>query len=377
MDNSSAHHVSPSCANRLVLIDGNAILHRAYHALPPLTTPDGTVVNAVYGFVSILIKIFNDLKPTHMAVAFDRAAPTFRKKLYKEYQASRPKMEDALVGQISIVHDVVAAFGIPNFELDGYEADDVIGTLVKRVYDERVMQKPHDEHMMEKSRADHVSRSSAHQSPEVIIVTGDKDILQLVDDKRGVKVFMPTKGLSEGKLYGEAEVVERLGVTPSQIPELKALMGDSSDNYPGVAGIGPKTAVDLITRYENIDTIYRTINSKQKAGKGGKGERGSGRVGDGEKISLGVREKLVKGEEMARMSKDLATIRVDVPVVMEPLEPIETLDTEEARKILQALHFPSLLKRLTGIDDGKRGRPSFVPPGGTTAGEAGEQQELF
>ncbi|MEK7141808.1 MAG: 5'-3' exonuclease H3TH domain-containing protein [Patescibacteria group bacterium] len=349
--------------NRLVLIDGNAILHRAYHALPPLTAPDGTVVNAVYGFVSILIKLFQDLKPNYMAVAFDRAAPTFRKKLYKEYQASRPKMEDALVGQISIVHDVVAAFGIPNFELDGYEADDIIGTVCQQITNPK-------HQVPNKSQA---LNSNTQNIEEVVIVTGDKDILQLVDDATGVKVFMPTKGLSEGKIYGEAEVVERLGVTPQQIPELKALMGDSSDNYPGVVGIGPKTAVELITRYGNIDALYKTINSKQKAGKGEKGKLSANSF----QLSAGVRDKLLKGEEMARMSKDLATIRTDVPVEFKPLETLETLDTPEVRKKLEALHFPSLLKRLTGVQEGKRGRPSFVPQRGTMAGEAGEQQELF
>src|SRR3990167_7492885 len=156
---SSANLTSSSSAHRLVLIDGNAILHRAYHALPPLTDPDGSIVNAVYGFVSILIKIFNDLKPTHLAVAFDRPEPTFRKSLYKDYQGKRPEMEEGLSTQIPKVQDMVRAFGIPIFEAAGYEADDVIGTLCRKI------------------------------SGEVIIVTGDKDILQLVDDEKGVKVF--------------------------------------------------------------------------------------------------------------------------------------------------------------------------------------------
>ncbi len=288
MAESSVDHVSQSRVNRLVLIDGNAILHRAYHALPPLTAPDGSIVNAVYGFVAILIKIFNDLKPTHMAVAFDRPEPTFRKSLYKDYQAKRPEMEDALSSQIPKVQDVVRSFGISMFEAAGWEADDVIGTVCRKI------------------------------SGEIIIVSGDKDLLQLVNDR--VKVFMPTKGLSEGKLYGEAEVIERLGVSPKQIPDLKALMGDSSDNYPGVAGIGPKTAVDLITRYGNIDTLYK---------------------------SDGLTEKLLKGRENAFLSKDLATIRTDVPVETGELSIITTLDTPEVRAKLSEFNFPSLMKRLT------------------------------
>lgn len=307
--------------NRLVLIDGNAILHRAFHALPPLTAPDGSVVNAVYGFVSILIKIFNDLKPTYMAVAFDRPEKTFRKELFKDYQGKRPEMDSDLVSQIPKVQDVVRAFGISIYEAPGYEADDVIGTLVKQA------------------------------SMEVIIVTGDKDILQLVDDKKGVKVFMPTKGLSEGRLYGEAEVVERLGVSPKQIPDLKALMGDASDNYPGVAGVGPKTAVGLVNLFGSIKKLYD------------QGERGDwGDVGDTIKI------KLLQGRENAFLSKDLATIRIDVPVEMKPLETLETLDTPEAQEKLEEFHFPSLLKRLGGKEKEDKGDKKE---------KQAEQQELF
>jgi len=326
--------------NRLVLIDGNAILHRAFHALPPLTAPDGSVVNAVYGFVSILIKIFNDLKPTHMAVAFDRPEPTFRKSLYKDYQAKRPEMDMDLVSQIPKVQDTIRAFGIPMYDKAGFEADDVIGTIVVK--------------SKVKSQ-----KSKVGSIEEIIIVTGDKDILQLVDDKRGIKVFMPTKGLSEGELFGEKDVVEKMGVTPSQIPDLKALMGDSSDNYPGVAGIGPKTAVDLITRYGNIDKIYRTVNSKQKTEKG----------------EVGVIEKLLKGEENARLSKDLATIRTDVPVVIGELRTIQTLDTPEAREKLEEFHFPSLIKRLVGKEKEKKGDKKNQKK--DTNEKQAEQQELF
>lgn len=278
--------------SRLVLIDGNAILHRAYHALPPLTAPDGSVVNAVYGFVSILIKIFNDLRPAYMAVAFDRPEPTFRKTLYKEYQATRPKMEDNLSSQVALVHDVVAAFGIPIYEAAGYEADDVIGTLCRKTKD------------------------------DVVIVTGDRDILQLVDGR--VRVFMPTKGLSEGKLFGEAEVIEKMGVAPKQIPDLKALMGDTSDNYPGVPGIGPKTAVKLLAEYGSVEKLLEA--------------------------------KKINEAEAARLGLNLATIRTDAPVVIGELAPITTLDTPEARAKLEALHFPSLIKRLTGGKEAKNGK---------------------
>lgn len=336
--------------NRLVLIDGNAILHRAYHALPPLTAPDGSVVNAVYGFVSILIKIFNDLKPTYMAVAFDRPEPTFRKSLYKDYQGKRPEMEDALVTQIPKVQDVVRAFGIPIYDKAGFEADDVIGTVCQLATRDK--------------------RQETRKIDEVIIVTGDKDILQLVDDKKGVKVFMPTKGLSEGKLYGEAEVVEKMGVTPRQIPELKALMGDQSDNYPGVAGIGPKIAADLVTGYGSVEELYKKVKGKRPpAGRAGKTEKGE--VG----LSDALLEKLQQGEESARMSKDLATIRTDIAVAMGELSTITTLDTPEVRSKLQEFNFPSLIKRLGEREKEEKGDKKGQKKNKNE--KKAEQQELF
>ncbi len=288
--------------NRLILIDGNAILHRAYHALPPVfTAPDGTLVNAVYGFISMLIKIFKDLKPTHIAVAFDRAAPTFRKKLFKQYQAQRPKMDDELAGQIAKVHDVITAFGIPIYEIDGFEADDVIATI--------------DKHAVE------------NQIDQVIVVTGDRDLLQLVDGN--TFTYMPTKGLSEAKLYDEPAVKEKMGVTPAQIPDYKALAGDPSDNYSGVSGIGSKTATDLLKEFKTLRDLYQAVEKKDK------------------KISSLLIEKLLQGKESADMSKQLATIRTDAPIEIDlGKSKVTTLDTQEARKALEELHFPSLLKRL-------------------------------
>lgn len=321
--------------NRLVLIDGNAILHRAYHALPPLTAPDGSVVNAVYGFVAILIKIFNDLKPTHMAVAFDRPEPTFRKSLYKDYQGKRPEMDGDLVTQIPKVQGLVRAFGIPIYDKAGFEADDVIGTVCRQITNPK-------HQIPNKSQA---PNSNVSNIEEVIIVTGDKDILQLVDDKRRVKVFMPTKGLSEGKLYGEADVVERLGVKPDKIPDLKAFMGDQSDNYPGVPGIGPKTAVDLVTRYGSVEKMYKKLSAISF--------QPSARAQ--EKLSAGVVDKLLKGEESAKMSKNLATIRTDVPVDVGELQSIVTLDTPEARAKLSEFNFPSLIKRLSEKEKKEKG----------------------
>lgn len=337
---SRAHHVSTSRANRLVLIDGNAILHRAYHALPPLTAPDGSLVNAVYGFTSILIKLFQDLKPTHMAVAFDRPEPTFRKELFKEYQAKRPEMENALAAQVTKVHEVISAFRIPIYELSGYEADDVIGTIARQALDQTPMQ--------------------------VVIVSGDRDLLQLVEDDR-ILVFMPTKGLTEGKLLGEKNVEEKMGVAPDQIPDLKALMGDASDNYPGVAGIGPKTAISLIVTYGSVKGIYRSL--KEFRGKEDKGKIVKG-------MSAGTFEKLQAGKESAILSKNLATIRTDAPVDFDQDNArVETLDTLDARAKLAEFHFPSLIKRLSGKVE--KEEPKKTPPAKPKVKKNEEQLSLM
>jgi len=312
-------HINPSRANenfqtgahqtptRLVLIDGNAILHRAYHALPPLTTPDGKLVNAVYGFTTILLRLITDLAPTHLAVCFDRPAPTFRKELFTGYQAKRPKMDDELIPQVEGVHEVVRACGVPLFEMDGFEADDIIGTIVHDVIDK-------------------------HQIDQIIIVTGDKDLLQLVEDEK-VLVYMPTKGLSEGKLYGEKETKERLGVVPSLVPDYKALAGDSSDNYSGIPGIGPKTAVEILQKAGSVEELYKYIETKTFG------------------LSDTLVEKIKQGKENSLLSHQLATIKCDVPIAIAIQEFSEDqLRTPEVIELLQTLGFYSLIKRLQKSD---------------------------
>ena len=203
-------------------------------------------------------------------------------------------MDDDLVSQIPKVHEMVEALGIPIFEKDGFEADDVIGTLVK------------------------------HTKMEVIIVTGDRDILQLVEDDR-VMVYMPTKGLSEAKLYHEQDVIERLGVSPDLVTDYKGFAGDASDNYPGVEGIGPKTAVSLIETFETVENVYNALKKKDS------------RLS---KFSSSVIEKLKTGEESARMSKNLATIRTDVSLDRDiKRSKITSLDTLEARKFWKSSIF--------------------------------------
>ena len=246
--------------SRLVLIDGHAILHRAYHALPPLTNKEGTQTNAVYGFVTMLLRVLDDLKPTHLAVAFDLPEPTFRQKEYTAYQAKRPEMESNLADQIPLLHELLDALEIPHFAVAGYEADDVIGTLAKQ------------------------------SKEETVIVSGDRDLLQLIDDK--IKVCVPVKGLAETKIYDEKAVENEFGVEPGQWVDVKALKGDASDNYSGVKGVGPKTAQDLIANYGSLENVYKNLDE----------------------ISPKVAKKLAEGIEDAGLAQKLAKIVTDVPV---------------------------------------------------------------
>src|SRR4030066_554729 len=245
---------------KLVLIDGNAILHRAFHALPPLTAKSGEPINAVYGLVSMLLRVIQDLNPTHIAVCFDTPEPTFRNKIFKDYQAQRPQTMDELISQFAKARRVIKAFNIPYFEKPGFEADDLIGTISSKVKE------------------------------DVVIVTGDKDILQLVTKR--VKVYMPVSGMSQGKLMGEEEVLEKMGVKASLIDDYKALVGDPSDNYPGVPGIGPKTAIILIKKYGSFKKIYQHL----------------------EELPQKTKEKLRDGTKDSKISKKLATIVKNVPM---------------------------------------------------------------
>jgi DNA polymerase-1 len=283
---------------KLVLIDGNAILHRAYHALPPLTNRRGEQINAIYGFVSILLKVITDLDPTYLVVAFDEDEPTFRHKEFAGYQAKRPEKDPELSSQIGMTRKVVKAFGIPLYAKPGYEADDLIGTI-----------------------ADIVVKNK--KIDEVIIMTGDKDILQLVNDK--VKVFMPAKGLSDAIMMGKAEVKDKMGVDPELIPDYKALVGDPSDNYPGVPGIGPKGAVTLLNSYGSIKGIYENLKNIPKQ----------------------TSEKLDKGKDSAYLCHRLATIVKDVPIEFEINECASwDIDSPAVLEVFSEIGFRALTERV-------------------------------
>lgn len=286
--------------SRLVLIDGNAVIHRAFHALPTtLTNSVGELTNAVYGFTSMLLQVIETLKPTHMTVCFDRKEPTFRKEIFKDYQSHRPEMDQDLSSQFGKTREVIESFGIPIYDKAGFEADDVIGTIAK------------------KAKVD-----------EVVIVTGDKDILQLISKK--VKVYLIIKGVSNGELVDAKKCKEMLGVTPAQIVDYKALMGDSSDNYPGVRGIGPKTARALLEKYDTLNGVY-------------------GHLGD---ISDSVKQKLEKYKKDAYLSQKLAKILTNVKVQFDLKDADDWgLGREETMTVFTSLNFRSLKSRVKKLAD--------------------------
>lgn len=281
----------------LVIFDGNAIMHRAYHALPPLNARNGEPINAVYGLISMLLKVIEDLKPTHIVFAFDRPEPTFRKKILPSYQAQRPEMEAELSSQFSKAQAVLAALGIPVYDKAGFEADDVIGTIATKVKE------------------------------DVLVVTGDRDMLQLVNGN--VKLYMPVKGLTDARRFGIAETIERMGVRPNQIIDFKALVGDPSDNYKGVPGIGPKTAISLLEKYQTLDNIYDHL----------------------EDLPQKLKEKLVENKDSAYQSQTLAKILTDVQLDFD-LEKAKAwqLDSDKVSRLFEQIGFRTLTKRVKEVN---------------------------
>lgn len=293
----------------LVLIDGNAIIHRAYHAVPPLTTKDGTVVNAVYGFVTTLLRVIQELKPTHLGVCFDVAGGTFRDEVYTEYKATRTKADDALYNQIPLVHEMVRTMGIAVFTKTGFEADDVMGTIS-------------------------ADKSLRKNNIETIIVTGDMDILQLIDEH--TRVYELRKGLSDVVIFDTEKVKEKYGFGPEHIIDYKSFRGDTSDNIPGIKGIGEKTATELITKIGGLEDIYQDLAKKDSVIRS--------------TFTKSVVAKLDGGRESAEMSRTLATIRRDVPDLDFSLEKaaLKPFDFDILEPLLLKFEFFSLLKRLRG-----------------------------
>lgn len=287
---------------KLILIDGNAIIHRSYHALPPLMTKSGELVNAVYGFASTMLSVISKFQPDYILATFDLAGPTFRHEEYKKYKATRTKAPDELYQQIERVKEVVRAMGIPIYERSGFEADDVIGTMIRKSENE-------------------------YSDIKNIIVTGDLDTVQLVSPK--TQVYTMRRGLTDSVMYDEDKVFERYGLKPNQIIDYKGLRGDPSDNILGVKGIGEKTASFLLQKYGSIEGVYENLNE----------------------IKGAVREKLERDKMQAIQSKHLATIRTDVPVELN-LEEARTheFDRQKLVRLFQELNFFSLIKRIPNSD---------------------------
>ncbi len=298
----------------LVLFDGNAIVHRAYHAFgatkyrqeKPLTvSKTGEVVSAVYGFAQMLLKVLSEQKPTHYAIAFDKKGPTFRHKLFEEYKAQRPPMPEELVGQMDRVKQLVTAFHIPIYEIDNYEADDVLGTL---------------------------SKQAGKQGIDTVVVTGDADTMQLVSPS--TRVLYPRAGrtFSDTTLFDAAAVKEKYGVSPEHIVDLKALEGDTSDNIPGVPGVGKKTAVKLINEFGSIEDIYSHL----------------------EKVTPPrLQELLRNNEDAARQSKELATIVTETPVTLNMDDcRVSQYDRQQVADFFRELEFYSLLPKLPDAEEG-------------------------
>lgn len=288
---------------RLFLIDGNSYAYRAFYAIKGLSNSRGQATNAVYGFTRLLMKLLREERPDYLAVTFDLPAPTFRHKEFAEYKAQRPVMPDDLQSQIPLIKEVISAFNIDLFELEGYEADDILATL---------------------------ARGAEKEGMEAFILTSDKDVLQIVGES--IKVMSPHK---EGLIYDEEKVRERFGVRPEEMPDLMALMGDSSDNIPGVPGIGEKTAAKLIQEFKSLEKLLNNLeripNKRQ-------------------------RESLKKFSEQAELSKRLATIDEDVPISVD-FQRLRARQPDRGRlaELFQELEFKNLLEELIPEEEKEAG----------------------
>ena len=280
----------PKPKNYLLIIDGNAILHRAYHALPKMYSSKRELVNAVYGFFSVLLNALNKIDPKYICATFDLAKPTFRHKLFDKYKATRVKGDQELYDQLPKIKNILKAFNIPILQKSGFEADDVIGTITKK------------------------------SKVKNIILSGDLDTLQLVNKNTVVYT-----GLNNATIYNRAKIRERYNLKPEQVVDFKALKGDSSDNIPGVPGIGEKTAIDLLTNYKSLKNIYNNL----------------------ENIKASTRAKLEDFEDQALFSQKLAEIDCKVPINFK-LSRCLTKDYNKNKviKAFEELGFKSLIKRL-------------------------------
>jgi len=310
----------------LLIIDANSVIHRAYHALPLLTTKKGELVNAVYGFLLVFFKAIKDFQPDYIVACFDFPGPTFRHKKYKEYKAKRPPTPKDLVSQIPKVKEILNAFSVPVFEKEGFEADDIIASL--KIKNQRAKIKN-------------------------IIISGDLDLLQLVDKQTGVYILR--KGVKDTVLYDENLVKEKFqGLTPEQLLEFKALKGDPSDNIPGVPGIGEKTAIQLIKQFGTLENLYKAVNQRpphQIIGGGPINARlPAPESSDGGQVNQRLRAKLEEYKEQAFLCKGLVEIKKNIPLDFNLKEcQWGKYREEKVVEVLKGFGFESLIKKLSEI----------------------------
>jgi len=304
---------------KLLILDGNSVINRAYFGVRPLTTREGLYTHAIYGFLNILDKLEKEEQPDAVCVSFDLHGPTFRHLQYDGYKATRHGMDEELRMQMPVMKDVLRAMNIPIYECQGWEADDVIGT---------------------------VGRICSNNGWECVIATGDRDSLQLIDENVHVKLVVSKMGQTTATLYTEEKFREEYGFEPKKLIDLKALMGDSSDNIPGVAGVGPKTATDLLLKFGSLDGVYENL--------------------DDESIRPKLREKLEAGKENAYLSYELATIRPEAPIDFEPKDAlIQPYNKPELYALFQKLEFVKLIDKYglrgAAVEAPKAAVPAFSP----------------
>ncbi len=322
----------------LLLVDANSIIHRSFHALPPFTAPDGQPSGALYGLASILLKLWREERPDYAAALFDRPEPTFREKKYAAYKAQRPPAADELVSQIVEAHRLFEAFGIKTFEEPGYEADDLIATF-----------------------AEHFGKEfKEEKDARIVILTGDRDTLQLVDDGR-VVVRTFNKGVSDTTIYDEKAVREKYGLSPAQLIDYKALVGDPSDNIKGVPGVGPKTATEALQKFGNVERLYAHL---------------SGSAAGEPKLA----KRFGPFRKEAELARELVTLDRHAPVAMPALHDLATMAAPAGREAyFEKMGFATLIARIAAppraADDGARGG---AKPGKRAEGKAeGAQERMF
>lgn len=277
-----------------LIIDSNSIVHRAYHAIPRLKRKDGQLVNAVYGFFSILIRVTDEIRPNAIVASFDLPGPTFRHKKFSGYKAKRPPTPSDLINQFSEVKRGLVVLKVPIFEKKGFEADDIVGTIAKKI--------------------------NSKKNWKSIILTGDRDLLQLINNK--TSVYLLRSGIKDSIVYDVLKFKNDYhGLMPQQLIELNALKGDASDNIPGVSGIGPKTAVSLISQFKTIDNVYKNINN------------------------LKAKDKLIKGKDSAFLSRELVKIKDNISLSFD-IKSCLWQGYDNAESFFEEMEFSALLKRI-------------------------------